>query len=128
MNDFNQFACTGTVVADPESRAAGAATVAKLRLVINRDKKTPTGYERGEGIFIDVEAWDWLARSAMERLSKGTKVFVAGSILMDSWEDKQGGGKRSKLYVRADKFEVVALPDRGGGERPAGKPDADIPF
>jgi single-strand DNA-binding protein len=37
-------------------------------------------------------------------------VLHRGSLRLDTWEDKNGGGKRSKLYVVADTWEFV-----GGG-------------
>ena len=38
----------------------------------------------------------------------------------DSWDDKQGGGKRSKLSVVIENFQFVGGRDGGGGGAPAG--------
>src|SRR4029078_5833786 len=51
--------------------------------------------------------------------TKGKQAFIEGSLRLDTWEDKNGGGKRSKLYVVADTWEFVGG-GRGegqGGER-----------
>jgi single-strand DNA-binding protein len=46
---------------------------------------------------------------------KGKPAFIEGSLRLDSWEDKNGGGKRSKLFVVADTWEFV-----GGGREEGG--------
>ena len=46
---------------------------------------------------------------------KGQSAFVEGTLRYDTWEDKNGGGKRSKLYVVADNWEFVGGGREGGG-------------
>ena len=45
-------------------------------------------------------------------LSKGRPVFVEGRLKFDQWEDRNGGGKRSKLSVVVDNFQFI---DSGAG-------------
>ena len=47
--------------------------------------------------------------------SKGKPAFIEGSLRLDTWQDKETGGKRSKLYVVGDNWEFV-----GGGRGSGG--------
>lgn len=49
-----------------------------------------------------VEAWDTLGDMCQDRLHKGSRVRVVGSLSTRSWEDKETGARRSKTVVRAD--------------------------
>ena len=49
-----------------------------------------------------VEAWDTLGDICQDRLHKGSRVRVVGSLHTRSWEDKDSGTRRSKTVVRAD--------------------------
>ena len=49
-----------------------------------------------------VEAWDTLGDICQDRLHKGSRVRVIGSLQTRSWEDKESGARRSKTVVRAD--------------------------
>jgi single-stranded DNA-binding protein len=38
---------------------------------------------------------------------KGQEVFVEGALRQDHWEDKQTGQNRSKLYVKAERWQFT---------------------
>ncbi|MEL6717050.1 MAG: single-stranded DNA-binding protein, partial [Planctomycetota bacterium] len=48
---------------------------------------------------------------------KGQSAFVDGELRFDTWEDKESGQKRSKLYVVANNWEFV---NAGRGESSGG--------
>jgi single-strand DNA-binding protein len=41
-------------------------------------------------------------------LTKGMKVCVEGKLRWSQWEDKSGGGKRSKIEVIVDEVEFLS--------------------
>src|SRR5205823_4685153 len=47
--------------------------------------------------------------------TKGKPIFIEGRLKYDQWEDKQGGGKRSKLTVVVDNFQFIGGRDGGAG-------------
>jgi single-strand DNA-binding protein len=47
--------------------------------------------------------------------TKGKPIFIQGRLKYDQWEDKQGGGKRSKLHVVVENFQFIGGRDGGGG-------------
>ena len=54
---------------------------------------------------------------------KGKPIFIEGRIKYDSWEDKQGGGKRSKISVVIENFQFVG--GRDGGAPGGGGPPSE---
>lgn len=53
-----------------------------------------------------VEAWRGLATIAKERLAKGHKVLVEGSLRVDKWTDGDDN-PRSRTYIRAERIEFL---------------------
>ena len=47
-------------------------------------------------------------------MPKGKQLFIEGRLKYDSWEDKHGGGKRSKLSVVVENFQFLGGRDAGG--------------
>ena len=45
------------------------------------------------------------------------EALIEGRLKLDQWEDKQGGGKRSKVTVVIESFQFVGGKSDGGGER-----------
>jgi hypothetical protein len=48
-------------------------------------------------------------------VSKGSQLFTEGRLDFSTWEDKNGGGKRSKLEVIVENFQFVG--SRGDGQK-----------
>jgi single-strand DNA-binding protein len=59
-------------------------------------------------VFIDVTCWKQTAEFVAQYCTKGTPVCVDGRLSMDTWEDRQTGQKRSKLYVTANSVQNLA--------------------
>jgi single-strand DNA-binding protein len=80
--------------------------VAKFGIAVKRDY--------GDAVdFFDVEAWGDIAQYA-GTLTKGTRVFVSGSLKTDSWDDKETGKKRTKTLVNAS---IIAATPQSGDEK-----------
>ena len=60
----------------------------------------------------------------------GDPIFLEGKLDYSSWEDKDGGGKRSKLAVIANNFQFVGSKrdDSAGAESSTPDTNAEIPF
>jgi single-strand DNA-binding protein len=74
--------------------------VCRMRLAVpgfNRDA-TP--------VFIDLEAWDALAKACGSQLENGRRVAVTGRIAHDQWQSSDGQ-KRQRHYVVADTVEFL---------------------
>lgn len=73
-------------------------------------------WEDGEPCFIDVTFWGRNGENFLHDYTQNGKrpVIVMGSLKQDRWEDKNGGGKRSKHKINAD--DVTFIP-RGQGQQ-----------
>ncbi len=117
MASFNKVMLMGNLTRDIEIRPAGSTSVGNFGLAVNRKYKTQSGEQREEVAFIDCECWGRTAEVMAQYLGRGKPVFIEGRLKFDSWEDKNGGGKRSKLSVVVDNFQFI---DSGGGNQGAG--------
>jgi single-strand DNA-binding protein len=119
---INRVFVAGNLTRDVESRNLGNdQTVASFGIAVNRRYKGRDGQAQEEATFLDVECWGRTAELAAQYLEKGRNVHIEGRLKMDQWEDKNGGGKRSKLKIVADQIHFVGGRDDagGGGNRPA---------
>ena len=115
MSSYNKVILMGNLTRDPELRyTANNMAICKFGLAVNRRfKDGQTGEWREEPTFVDVTIFGARAEPFARYHTKGKQAFIEGSLRLDTWEDKNGGGKRSKLYVVADTWEFVG----GGGAR-----------
>lgn len=77
-------------------------------------------WEDGEPCFIDVTFWGKKGENFLQDYTQNGKrpIIVLGSLKQDKWEDKNGGGKRSKHKINAD--DVTFIPrGQGGGQSQA---------
>jgi rfaE bifunctional protein kinase chain/domain len=131
------------VIIDPKGtryeRYAGCALITPNRqeagLAVNRKFKTGDGEQKEEVLFVDCTAFGKPAEILAKYCQKGKPLFVEGRLKLDTWEDKQGGGKRSKISVVVENFQFLGGPEGGAGggdsdqrAKPKAKGEDDIPF
>lgn len=131
MASHNSVTLMGNLTRDPELRhTPSGMAVASFGLALNRQTK---GGE--EVTFVDVTVWDKQAETAAKFLTKGRLVLIEGRLKQEKWEDKSGGGNRSKLVVVAER--VTFLPSGNGNGNGAqaemagavaGPADEEVPF
>jgi single-strand DNA-binding protein len=118
--NFNQVILMGNMTRDIEVRFTPQNTaVGTFGLAVNRTWTTPQGEKREEVSFIDCEAWGKAADLLKQYTSKGSPLFVSGRLKQDTWEDKNGGGKRSKLKVVVEDFRFIGSKQGGGPGGPS---------
>jgi single-strand DNA-binding protein len=116
MANFNKVLLMGNLTRDPQLRYLPSQTpVVEFGLAVNRRWRTPQGEDREEVTFVDCSAFGKMAETINQYCQKGKPIFIEGRLKFDSWEDKQGGGKRSKLSVVIEGFQFVGGRDGGGG-------------
>jgi single-strand DNA-binding protein len=107
-----QVVIVGRVGRDPERK--GEHSPAKFSVATDRKVK-------GEKItdWHDVIAFGKQADFVMQYISKGREVAVTGRLTVESWEAKDGSGKRSKHVIVADTVQGVGgKGDARDGDRP----------
>ena len=119
MANYNKVLLMGNLTRDPALRyLPSQQAVADFGLAVNRKFRTADGQDREEVMFIDCSAWGKTAETINQYFQKGKPIFIEGRLKLDTWEDKQGGGKRSKHVVVVENFQFVG--GREGGGAPAG--------
>lgn len=114
----------GHLTANPETRKVGDGTVTTFSVASNQRWKNDKGEKMERVDFVEVECWDGLATVCAENLTKGRHVLVQGKIRQDRWEDKESGGKRSRILIRADTVQFLDRPkDAGAGAGAAAAQD-----
>jgi single-strand DNA-binding protein len=121
MANYNKVLLMGNLTRDPQLKyLPSQMAVAEFGLAINRRFKAQSGEDREEVTFVDCSAFGRTGEVINQYFQKGKPIFIEGRLKYDQWEDKQGGGKRSKMSVVVERFEFVGGKDGGGGGPPAG--------
>ena len=116
MASYNRVLLMGNLTRDPQLKYLPSQTaVAEFGLACNRKFRTANGEDREEVTFVDITAFGKQAEVINQYMTKGKPIFIEGRLKFDSWEDKQGGGKRSKLTVVVDNFQFIGAPGGAGG-------------
>ncbi len=120
MDGFNHITLVGNLTRDPQVRfLPNEKAVADFGLAINRRWKNADGVQQEAVMFVDIKAWGRSAETAAQYLKKGSSVLVDGRLDMDTWDDKESGKKRSKLFVTADRILFLdRKEDRAEGAPP----------
>jgi single-strand DNA-binding protein len=86
-----------------------------MGLAVNRQWRDAQGNSQEETCFVDITVFGRQAETCNEYLRKGRPVFVEGHLQYDTWDDRESGQKRSKLYVVAERVQFLGSRDGGGG-------------
>lgn len=141
MASFNKVILMGNLTRDPQLKyLPSQMAVAEFGLAASRRWKSATGEEKEDVLFVDCTAWGKTGETINKYFTKGKPIFIEGRLKLDQWEDKQGGGKRSKITVVVENFQFIGAPAGGGGggaqagnyegdegQRPQGRPAAARP-
>lgn len=108
MASFNKVILAGNLTRDPDLRTtANGTAVCEFGLAVNRRWRDQSGRDNDETTFVDITAWNRTAQNCAQFLQKGAPVLVEGRLHLEQWEDRNGGGKRSKLGVVADVVQFL---------------------
>src|SRR6187455_2254740 len=125
MANYNKIILVGNLTRDPQLKyLPSQMAVAEFGLAVNHKFKTKSGEDREEVLFIDCACFGRGGEIINQYCQKGKQLLVEGRLKYDTWEDKQGGGKRSKHSVVVDTFQFLGGRDGGQGG-PGGGYDAD---
>ena len=135
----NKVILIGRLGRDPELKytPAGVA-VCKFSMATDENWKDKAGEQQKHTEWHTIIAWEKLAKTCAEYLSKGKQVYIEGTIRSRKWEGKDGQGKTAHEIIarrmtmlgsRADGDHAIA--DGNGEQETAERPeimDEDLPF
>lgn len=114
---INRVVVSGNLTRDPELRVTpGGTQVLGFGVAVNdRRRNQQTGKWEDYPNFIDCTMFGNRAEALSRILRKGMKVAIEGKLRYSSWEDKNGGGRRSKVEIIPD--EVVLMSQNPNGQQ-----------
>ena len=116
MANFNKIILVGNLTRDPQLKyLPSQMAVVEFGMAVNHKFRTKTGEDREEVLFVDCSCFGKGAEVINTYCQKGKQLLVEGRLKYETWEDKQGGGKRSKHTVVVDNFQLMGGRDGGGG-------------
>ena len=136
MASYNKVILMGNLTRDPEMRYVPSGTaVTNFGLAMNeRYTDRQTGEQKESPCFVEITAWGRQAEIVNEYLTKGSPVFLEGSLKFDSWE-ADDGTKRNRLSVTAFRIQLIGgrrdSDEMGGGyagAQPAAAPTQPAPY
>jgi single-strand DNA-binding protein len=102
---LNNVELIGWLGGAPELRKVGKESqVCSFNLATKRMAGRGEDGMQYETEWTTIEAWNRVA----DQLSTGSRVMVRGSLMTQSWEDKQTGGRRYRTVVRANECLFIA--------------------
>ncbi len=113
--DLNRVMMIGRLGQDPEMRYTAQGTaVTQMRLAVNRRTRAGAdGEQREETDWFTIVAWEKLAETCSQYLSKGSRVYFEGRLQTRSWEGQDGQRRYATEIVAND---MIML----DGRQPAG--------
>lgn len=109
---LNNVELIGWLGGAPELRKVGKESqVCSFNVATKRIAGRGEGGVQYETEWTSVEVWNRLAEQCMQNLNTGSRVMVRGSLMTQSWEDKQSGGRRYRTIVRATECLFMATGD-----------------
>ena len=118
MPTLNKVFLLGNLTRDPDLRGLPSGqSVCEMRMAITR-RYISNGKEVDETCFVDVVVWGKSANNCKQFLTKGSQIMVEGRLQLDQWEDRNGGGQRSKLRVVAEQVQFMNRRPAEGGYQP----------
>ncbi len=113
MSSLNKVQLIGNVGNDPEITNTQNSKVAKISIATTEKYKDQEKTE-----WHNVEMWGKLADIVEQYVSKGSKLYVEGSLKTDSWE--KDGQKKYKTKITA--YRMLMLDSKGQS-----KPQNQVP-
>jgi len=105
---------TGRLASEPQLRTVGDLTICDMRLAVQR-RRGRGGEDRG-AFFIDLVAFNGLAKVCHQYLAKGSRILVDAQLDVQEWTG-QDGVRRWTPKLIADQVEFLdPAPSRNGGE------------
>ena len=137
----NKVIILGNLGADPELKETKGDPVCNFSVATNESWEDKKGEKHERVEWHRIVVWGKTAEACNKYLSKGSQVYIEGSIRTRSWEDDKGN-KRYSTEIHPDKSRtgVIFLGKSEGGGRDSSSgsgrsqssgghgPDDDIPF
>ena len=121
---LNKMLVIGNVGRDPEMRyTPNGNAVTSFSLAVNRRYTPPNGEPQEETEWFDITAWNRLAETCNNYVTRGMKVYVEGRLRSRSWVGQDGQTRfRNEIVANTVTFLNRPQGQGGGYGAPQGEP------
>lgn len=121
---MNVAILSGNLARDPEVRYTPTGTaVTESTLCVTTRYRSQAGEQKERTAFVGIVIWGARGEAFAKHHRKGSKAFVHGEIITESWDDKTTGKKQSKTKVQVEEWEFAdRKPTDGNQPGPAASP------
>ena len=109
----NKVILVGRLGDDPEMRDAGSTTIASMSIATDESYTDNSGQEVNQTEWHDVVAFGRTAEVCQRYLSKGSQVYVEGTLQTSEYTDSDGVDRYS-TEIKALSVQFLETPDAGG--------------
>lgn len=99
---MNNYSVIGRLTRDPVLRPVGDSRVANFDIAVDTGTKN-----KPKTMFLPCSAWGRTADLIEEYVAKGHRIGISGRLDMETWQDKETGGNRSKIVLVADRIDLL---------------------
>ena len=131
MANLNKVMLIGRLTRDPEIKEfSNGGKVANIGFAVNNRKKNmQSGQWEEVPVWVDLKAFNRepgrkMADLIEKYLRKGSQAYVEGHLVLEEWNSKEGGEKRSKMVVYVDEIEFLGARGEGEASEAAARPAA----
>lgn len=108
MASLNKVFLIGNLTREVEAlQTQAGVAIAKFGLAINNKWTGKDGQKHDETTFVNVTAFEQLAKTCETYLHKGSPIFLEGRLKLDQWQDKNTNQKRSAISVVAERIQFL---------------------
>ncbi len=124
MKSVNKVILVGNAGTMPEVKyTPSGIPIAKFSLATNERYKDKAGEWVEKTEWHSIVCWSRLAEIVNEYVTKGSKLYIEGSLSTSSWEDKQSGEKKYRTEITAK--DIIMLDTKPLESKPT---ESDEPF
>lgn len=126
---INTWTVSGNLTKDPEVRTtANGATICNFTIAVPEREKNGAGEWVDRAEFVDCVAFGAVAKAMAQDGAKGVEAWATGRCRLNSWEAKDGSGKRYRMELVADSCKALPKPKTTDAEPVAAYYEEEIPF
>ncbi len=130
MRGFTRAVVAGNLTRDPEVRyTVNKKAFCRFGVAVNSSWRNANGEVQENTDFINIVVWGMQAENCAKYLRKGRPVLIDGRIRSNTYDAKDGSGKRTTTEIWADNVTFLGSGQGGSdsGSYSSGRPASSQP-
>lgn len=115
---YSRLTIIGNLTNEPDFNKVSGSKVCNLDVAVNRSYQSNGEWQEETSYVNNISIWGEKASRINDAFQKGDRIFLAGPLKMDEWE--QNGQDKSRLSMTARDYSVLDRDDDNSGGRNSG--------